>query len=70
MECFYCKKNLNIDHDKFYHCTSNEHTIVICKCCYNINSKCPICKKTLQFHSESITRKSFFNPATRNNLGF
>lgn len=69
-QCSRCKKKIDLSHDRYYYCNSQKHFKIICSSCYIKVTKCPICKKKLQRHGESITKKCFFNPATRNGLGF
>jgi len=69
-KCTYCSKMLDTEHDSYYYCKCDGKRKVVCKHCAMNHDKCPVCGKGLQHHSESITKKVFFNPATRNGLGF
>lgn len=69
-KCLHCSKKLDTEHDAHYYCKCGSKRKVVCKHCYLSHSKCPDCSKELQFHEESITKKAYFNPATRNGLGF
>lgn len=69
--CQECGHELDPEHDEYYYCPDCEDPrIVYCNWCQPRVERCPACGAGLDFHSESITRKAFFNPATRGLLGF
>lgn len=69
--CHGCEQSLDTEHDKHYACPDcADPPIVLCPSCAPRNELCPACGARLDFHDESITRKAFFNPATRGGLGF
>ncbi len=69
-KCTICSIKIDKDHDAYYYCKCNAELKVTCKECVKSNDRCSICHKPLNHHSESITKKAYFNPATRNGLGF
>lgn len=70
MECFYCKKKIDVEHDNHYYCKCNKTNKVVCSTCYNHKHKCPMCKSTLKKRRDSFTKKAFYSPFNRRNLGF
>jgi len=69
--CHACEKGLDRCHDEFYYCpVCEEPPILYCNWCEPRDERCPVCGNNLELHRESITRRAFFNPATRGLLGF
>lgn len=69
--CPECGNELDLEHDEYYRCdVCDEPQAIFCHSCYPRNERCPRCGGDLHFHEESITKKAFFNPATRGLLGF
>jgi hypothetical protein len=70
-KCHDCGVELDIEHDEHYRCDNcEEPRVLFCPSCHPRNERCPRCGGGLDFHEESITKKTFFNPATRGLLGF
>lgn len=69
--CYACKASIEPAHDKHYYCDHcDDPRVLFCPDCTPRGNRCPICGRDLEYHSESITRKAFHNPATRGLLGF
>ncbi len=69
-KCLHCSKTLDTDHDAHYYCQCDSRRKVVCSHCFMNHSDCPDCYETLQLCEESITKKTYFNPASRSLRGF
>jgi len=69
--CHSCARELDLSHDAHYRCPECKDLVVcFCPCCAPHEESCPMCGGRLDYHEASITKKVFFNPATRGQLGF
>jgi predicted RNA-binding Zn-ribbon protein involved in translation (DUF1610 family) len=68
--CYYCGKKIDTGHDAHYCCTCSGEYTVVCKKCRKKDPKCPKCGKSLKHKGDSVTKKAFYSPSTRRNLGF
>lgn len=69
--CRACGRELDPAHDARYDCPEcREPSVLFCPGCCPRPDRCPRCGAGLDYHEASITKKAFFNPATRNGLGF
>ncbi len=69
--CASCGKSIDPAHDGHYNCPRcADAGPLYCPACRPQSGRCPLCEEKLRFKEESLTRKAFFNPATRGLLGF
>lgn len=68
--CMKCGKKIDKNHDLYYYCKCDKNLKIFCPTCRLSIVRCPVCKRALSKHTESISKKTYNNPATRNGLGF
>ncbi len=69
--CGACSRELDPGHDACWLCPDcEEPRVLFCPSCVPSSKRCPRCGADLSYRETSITKKAFFNPATRGLLGF
>ena len=68
-KCRSCGNDIDTEHDEHYYCKCNSEEIV-CSSCYLKDPVCSICGERLLYNEASYQKKIFFDPTTRDMLGF